>query len=105
MDAYRITKIEIVMSKLIFNHKKGPFGDCTDLYELRFATKMTVAEFVSEVLSRKGEWGYIDFDNRRIEYRRGQLISGQLDDIKDREAMPVSAYGGWSRMDYELKLN
>ncbi len=93
------------MSNIIMIHKAGPFGDCTDLYDLRLESRTTVKEFIDEVLARKGEWGYIDIEDRRLEYRYGKLLSGQFDDIKECEIIPVSAHGGWSRMDYELRLN
>lgn len=92
------------MSNLIFIRKAGPFGDCTYFYELKFNEKMTVKEFIKEVLSRKGEWGYINIGRRRLEYRYGNLLSGYWEDIKDREIVPISASGGWSSMDYKLNL-
>ena len=39
------------MSNIIMIHKAGPFGDCTDLYDLRLASRTTVKEFIDEVLA------------------------------------------------------
>ncbi len=91
------------MNRIELIHKAGPFGDCTSFYELRIASSMTVEDFINEVL-KKGEWGYIDIEDRRLEYRYNKMVNGKWDDIKDRKIAPVSAHGGWTCMDYTLKL-
>ena len=91
------------MNRIELIYKAGPFGDCSYLYELKFTSPMTVGDFINEVL-KKGEWGYIMIEERRMEYRHDKMLYGMWDDIKDCEVVPISAHGGWSRMDYELKL-
>ena len=91
----------------------GPGSDCTALYEVELDKEYTVLEFISTVLKEKpGEWGRIGFADSLIdwgpylEYRRGEVISGEeeLADCLDSKIVSVRSHGGWSNMDYMLKI-
>lgn len=87
--------------------------DCTAPYEVTDFKAKTVGEFVNEVVaSRPKEWGTISVKHdgmfcgpKICEYRYGKVL-GKIDDVfRDREIEPtVFASGGWTRMDYKLKL-
>lgn len=91
--------------------------DCTAPYNIILDKEYDVREFVDTVLNnREKEWGYIgmykesgSFENRvfgspNCEYKWGKLLSFLPDDILDKKVLSVSADGGWSRMDYILKI-
>ena len=64
---------------------------------------MSVQELIDYVLTEKGEWGYIDVNEHRLEYRHGIIVSDNLTDMEKRmEIKDMFAYGGWSRMDYKV---
>ncbi len=89
--------------------------DCTVPYDIIFHRKMTVGEFVKEVLTRN-EWGYIDiYDSNDKEncyrkkncicsYSRDKTETNFPEDILDKKIMSATAHGGWTRMDYTLIL-
>ena len=88
-------------------------GDCTAGYEVTMDKTYYVKEFIDEVLSNKGEWGYIGikkegvptfFGDPNCEYKWGRLLSNLPEEYLDKEISIVSASGGWSRMDYLLIL-
>lgn len=92
-------------------------GDCTCGYNVKLDREYTVKDFIDTVLSeRNGEWGYIGiynqsafdgrhFGNPNMEYRYGKIVTGNFtEDVLSKEVKDVSASGGWSRMDYVLKV-
>lgn len=92
-------------------------GDCTCGYNVKLDREYTVKDFIDTVLSeRNGEWGYIGiynqsafagrhFGNPKLEYRYGKIVTGNFtEDVLRKEVKDVSASGGWSRMDYVLKV-
>lgn len=95
--------------------KEGYFGDCTARYDVSLDGEYTLREFVDEVITnRSGEWGRIEVPERckndgaytilRIEYRWGKLLSKFPDNILDRKIKSIKGSGGWSAMDYSVKL-
>lgn len=99
------------MFKLI--HTAGPFGDCTNNYDVQLDKNYTVGEFVETVLKEEPkEWGYIGiykkgeiFGDPVCEYRYGKLITKPLpEEFLRRDIKEVKASGGWSRMDYTIKV-
>lgn len=69
-------------------------------------------EFIKKVLTRK-EWGYIGilrkdkktiFGDPNCEYKNNNLLSFLPDEYLNKIISEVSASGGWSRMDYLIKL-
>lgn len=96
-----------------FIHTAGPFGDCTSEYDIQLDKNYTVEEFVETVLKEKSrEWGYIGiykkgeiFGDPVCEYRSGKLITESLpEEFLRQDIKEVKASGGWSRMDYEIKV-
>ena len=86
-------------------------GDETAPYEVTDYKAQTVADFVDEVLREKPrEWGYISvfegcfFNAPRCEYRDGKLLSTLQDNELQKIIVSVKAEGGWSRMDYYIKV-
>jgi hypothetical protein len=73
----------------------------------------TVREFIHQILTEfDDEWGCIGvasqyiFGEPRCEYRYGQIVGGALPDmVLDASLKSVLAFGGWSNMDYVLRLN
>ena len=89
-------------------------GDETRPYEVTDYKASTVGEFIEEVLKENpNEWGYFRadeskdmgfFDCPRIEYRYGKLLSQFGKAILDKKIVSIKADGGWSNMDYLIRL-
>lgn len=88
-------------------------GDQTSSYEVILDKQYTVKEFIEEVLTnRSGEWGYIGiysknafFGKPNCEYKWGKLITEPLPEkYMNKVIKEVKGDGGWTRMDYILKL-
>lgn len=92
------------MKPFEFTESKGPFGDACSLYNAKIRKSITVQDLIDYVLEEeKGEWGYIDINEHRLEYRYGKVISDNLTDVeKQTKIKSMFAYGGWSKMDYEV---
>lgn len=90
--------------------------DATCDYELLITKPCTLRQFVEEVISNKKEWGYIGiqpknketiFGDPCIEYENGLLLSTFPDELLDKQIdikAKHEASGGWSRMDYLVRL-
>lgn len=82
-------------------------GDECTPYDVSFTPGCTVRDLVLDILSR-GEWGYIDIlspYNLRCEYKSCNIIDSPFhEEIQDKIVKRVQAYGGWSRMDYNVFL-
>ena len=65
----------------------------------------TVKEFIDEVLTRN-EWGNIKIDGLRdkIEYKGSKLLNEIPHEWLERTIVEVKAAGGWSCMDYLVKV-
>lgn len=95
-----------------FKQVSKVYGDCTADYKVILDKQYTVREFVSFVLSQKDEWGaiqiydpdksWLDYDE--YEYRYGNLNDDIPNEIMEKKIISVSAHGGWTAMDYVLKL-
>ena len=95
-----------------FKQVSKVYGDCTADYEVVLDKQYTVREFVSYVLSQKGEWGtiqiydpdksWLDYD--RYEYRYGNLNNYIPNEIMEKKIAFINSRGGWTAMDYVLKL-
>jgi len=99
------------MIKLTQNTPTG--GDCTAGYAVTLDKEYTVCELVNEILTRK-EWGYIRICNEgqvrfecgspNCEYRQDKLLTEMSSEVLNMKVKSVMASGGWSRMDYIIKL-
>lgn len=87
-------------------YKGGPYGDgCSD-YEFETYTLMTIKEFLETIAADKKEWGYIRtsyFGDLIAEYSHGK-ITYYIDYVDKLIAPNGSVSGGWSRMDYIVKI-
>ena len=87
-------------------------SDCTAPYEIILDKEYTVREFIETVLTElPREWGYFGikkdgtaYGDPYCEYRGGQLLSRLPEELLDQEINYVTAFGGWSRMDYQFRL-
>lgn len=87
-------------------HKGGPYGDECSEYEFNTFTIMTIKEFLEAIAADKKEWGYVRtsyFGDTIAEYSHGE-ITYHIDCVDKFIAQKGSAYGGWSRMDYIIKI-
>ena len=85
--------------------------DETTPYMVSLNKECSVGEFIDSVLKRD-EWGYIGirshghiFGSPNCEYRRDKIVNTEFtEEYLSRKVATVSAYGGWTRMDYILTL-
>lgn len=97
-------------------HTGGPYGDCCFTYDVELNREYTVGEFIRTVLREKpNEWGYIgikkEFDRYAVfgdpncEYSHGQVkrTNFSYEDLQQKIDF-VKASGGWSRMDYKIRV-
>jgi len=93
MDKKRITEIR---------------GDETATYEVLLDKEYTVKTFVDEVLKDKYEWGDVVLDNNSntliCQYRKGIRLKRIPDEYKDKKVISATSDGGWSLMEYKLKI-
>lgn len=92
-------------------------GDCTGPYDVDLDREYTVEEFINAVITnRKDEWGAIRlyrykstsrFDAMLVcEYKHGKVTVYNLTDhIANQKVTFANAHGGWTAMDYWLKIN
>ena len=120
------------MTNKIFKlvYKSGPHGDeCTTYYIKFLENKVTLSDFLQEVKNIDQEWGtiYLDVPNVKtydlpyateserykeikIEYKYGNIItdrsefSSYLDLYIDQDYKNMFANGGWSYMNYFIKI-
>ena len=102
---------------LRFNQTSRVRGDETASYSVRIDKEnVSLREFINHLITkRNGEWGYVKIQKNgcpwyssiyEVEYRWGQIVSDNIpEDVKDK-IIPTEIFGdgGWSRMDYVIKL-
>lgn len=84
----------------------------SDFFDVVFRKKLTVREFIKELLIDGCQWGYIRVDigeeyywkNPTCEYYRSRLISKLPEEYLDRIIVSGTSNGCWGNMDYLLKL-
>lgn len=98
----------------MFNMRLTAFesGDCTSPYAVELEKEYTVQEFVTAVLSKSEEWGYIGIEHKLAtfgkpccEYAYGKLLYELPKEILNKKVVSVRAYGGYTRMDYCLTVD
>lgn len=98
------------MELLEFKCTGGPYGDETSSYDVKVNKKfVTVNDIINYVLDKKYEWGYICINSHGLtedfEYRYGTIIKDNIpEEIKSSNINSITASGGWSRMDYYIKI-
>ena len=98
--------------RLQFKQSGRMRGDCIAPFDVTLSRECTLRELIAAVLERTEEWGYIGIDSDEhfipypsCSYRYGKVISNDLTDEElDSPIQSVSATGGWSNMDYFVKL-
>lgn len=100
---------------LEFKQRTPIRNDCTAGFSVTLDRPYTVGLFIDEILAdRKNEYGYIGifkpgvayvFGSPCVRYEYGRLTSDSMpEDILRRVIKEVKADGGWTRMDYIIKL-
>lgn len=98
-------------------HVAGPFGDATSGYEIDLhKEEITVGEFIDAVLIQEPkEWGDVRiqfkdsalWDMPKVEYKNGSILEEGMtitDEHKSLKIKSATSNGGWSNMDYTLKV-
>lgn len=90
--------------------KNGPLSDHTYNYDVNLLKKLTLKEFIDEIINKKTEWGSIyinDYnvhqkpDDNKIRYENGKILSDTIPEkYLDKEIRMITANGGWSMMNY-----
>ena len=99
-----------VVNKMIERiHLKGPFGDETSLFDIKFTEEMTVEEFIKiAVAENLNEWGEFKYGWQSpiiAEYNRGEIsYTEEYERVKNRIVNKATANGGWSLMTYFLSI-
>ena len=92
--------------KLIMEFKSTG-GDCISHFDAKFETNPTLEEFVDWLLTKQvKEWGYVFGNNFCIEYSLGNIVKlcDNYNEIKNKKISLHRMDGGWSRMDYTIKI-
>ena len=87
-----------------FGQERGPFGDACKLYELRVSKPVTVSELITYVLTEeRGEWGHIEVNGHRLEYKYGETVSDKLTKADKKTIIrDMYGYGGWTMFEYKI---
>lgn len=92
------------MIELIQTHNYG--SDCTAPYDIETDCK-TVGEFVDEVLQKyTNEWGDFKIEGTYCyyEYKHGKLLDEIPQNERSLQIKEIKAAGGYSNMDYFIKI-
>ena len=92
--------------KLLMNFKYTG-GDCISHYDATFETNPTLKEFVDWLLTKNSnEWGYVFGNGFFVEYSCGNIVKlcDNYNEIKNKKISLQKMDGGWSRMDYRIKI-
>ena len=105
-----------------FIHKGGPYSDCTSTYDIELDREYTISEFIQTVLTElPTEWGritlycespelkyphYAYVGYPYCEYEFGNVVcNSSLSNYSDVKVENVSAFGGWSNMNYSINID
>lgn len=95
--------------KISFKQLRPAGGDCCAPYEVLLNRECTLRELVDCILQNDREWGFVRigscFDGNELEYRYGKILSSEFTDAEWQSTIEtVRSDGGWSRMDYGVRL-
>ncbi len=99
------------MFKLVQSGPTG--GDETAMHSVQFSGPIpTLGEFMEDLIANhSGDWGCLDIRDEHANkiggafYSHGTFESDNIPDvIKKHRIQRISASGGWSRMDYLVKV-
>lgn len=96
-------------------HTGGPYGDSCSSYDVQLNKACTVQEFVDMVLKeRPNEWGefiiitnfYYKSQKDYCKYEYGKITNDfKNSETKSQIISKVKAHGGWTAMDYIIKVS
>ena len=94
---------------LKFKQLREAGGDCCAPYEVLLNRECTLREFVDCIIKNEREWGYVTIygmvDDQKLEYRYGKILKNEFtEDELQSTIETVGSYGGWTYMDYWVKL-
>lgn len=92
------------MIKFVQTHNIG--SDCTAPFDIDTDCK-TVGEFVDEVLRKyTNEWGTFKIEGMYCyyDYKKGKLIDEIQQDVRKLQINEIKAAGGYSNMNYKIKV-
>lgn len=80
--------------------------DCTCGYSVELFGVKTVEDLVKTVLSdRSDEWGAFVISDKKCEYEYGKITDRMFPaDMMNSEIIGVTAHGGYSLMNYFIKM-
>lgn len=96
------------MREIELIHKSGPFRDECSLYDVQIEKGTTVQDVIDFALNKKEKWGEIEvYDEHSflhsLDYVHGVIKKDAIPtNIKSRLIKDITAYGGWSHMDYSI---
>lgn len=95
--------------KLKFKQLRDAGGDACAPYEVLLNRECTLRELVDCILLDDQEWGYVRIgawlDSKKLEYRYGKILSSEFTESEMQSTIEtVRSNGGWTRMDYMVKL-
>lgn len=98
-----------IMDIKLLKNFKYTSGDCISHFDATFETNPTLEEFVDWLLTKNSkEWGYVY--NKRffifVEYSCGNIVKlcDNYNEIKNKKISLHQMHGGWSCMDYTIKI-
>lgn len=99
-----------MVAKPIMIRVGGPYGDGTSSYEFVMPKQMTLKEFAEMVVADGEEWGAIRkgsaLGDVLAEYnRQGEIKYRDYADPNAILETKGTAHGGWSLMDYHVKID
>ena len=93
------------MRNITMIHTGGPYGDCCSSYKFILDKEMTLQEFAKTIAADKREWGVIKlspFGEILVDYSDGKITyRGNKNLVIATEG---TAHGGWSNMDYYVRI-
>lgn len=95
--------------KISFKQLRPAGGDCCAPYDVLLNRECTLREFVDCVLKNDREWGFVRlgscFEGNELEYRSGKILRSEFTDAELESTIEtVISNGGWTRMDYVVRL-
>lgn len=84
----------------------GSYSDATTSYDVGFNICMTLRDFINEIRMCDKEWGTIEVCGfGRIDYSYGDVRGTISEHLYDVGIEYIKANGGWSMMNYHVKLD
>ena len=97
------------MNKFKLERISDIYPDCMADFDVIMDEKITLQQFIDVVLTyHKNEWGIISIDDKKLKYNYGKTNNNVEEIFSEKELnsiiFDVSAYGGYSLMNYTIIL-